>query len=153
MPEAILTKPGRLSDDEMTIMRGHATISHDVLRQVQFTDELNRIPEIVYQHHERIDGGGYPRGLSGSQISFEGRVLAVCDVFDALTCRRYYREPISQTEAFGYIQENAGTHFDPDVVEHFGRILKREGAVTEWHPEQADAVNAVAREAQLLGRL
>lgn len=151
VPEAILTKPGRLSGEEMAIMRGHATISYEVLRQVQFTDELNRIPEIVYQHHERIDGGGYPRGLSGSQIGFEGRVLAVCDVFDALTSQRHYREPASHAHAFGYIRDHAGTHFDPEVVAAFGRILRREGTLSEVHPVAGEAITAAVIDARMVG--
>lgn len=153
VPEAILTKPARLTDDEMSVMRGHATMSREILVNVEFTEELNRIPEIVYQHHERMDGGGYPRGLRGPDISFEGRVLAVCDVFDALTRRRYYREPITHSEAFAYIVDNKGTHFDPDVADAFGVILAREGGMTEWHPLQVAAGQEAAREAEAVGRL
>ncbi len=153
VPEHILTKPGRLTGEEMRIMRGHAAMSHEILSNVEFTDELTRIPEIVYQHHERMDGGGYPRGLRGDEISFEGRVLAVCDVFDALTQQRYYREPISHAEAFAYIADNGGTHFDPDVVEAFGRILQREGRISEWNPLLRADVAEVARAAELVGRL
>jgi putative nucleotidyltransferase with HDIG domain len=153
VPEAILTKPGRLSDDEMQVMRGHATISHEILANVQFTDELSRIPEIVYQHHERIDGRGYPRGLRGSEISFEGRVLAVCDVFDALTQRRYYREPISHAAALDYLADNKGTQFDPDAVDAFGVIVKSDGKATEWHPVDVSAAGEPAREEQKVARL
>lgn len=136
VPEAILTKPARLTEAEMAIMRNHATLSHEILVNVAFTEDLNRIPEIVYQHHERIDGGGYPRGLRGDEISLEGRVLAVCDVFDALTRRRYYREPIAHAEAFAYVRDNAGTHFDTDAADAFGRILERDGVMHEWHPTE-----------------
>lgn len=153
VPESILTKPARLSDDEMSIMRGHASMSRDILRNVQFTEELNRIPEIVYQHHERIDGGGYPRGLRGHEISFEGRLLAVCDVFDALSNRRYYREAISHADAFSYIKENRDTHFDTDIADAFGNILLREGAIVELHPTDVTTVTAMAREAEAQGQL
>lgn len=153
VPESILTKPARLSDDEMSIMRGHASMSRDILRNVQFTEELNRIPEIVYQHHERIDGGGYPRGLRGHEISFEGRLLAVCDVFDALSNRRYYREAISHADAFSYIKENRDTHFDTDIADAFGNILLREGAIVELHPTDVTTATAMAREAEAQGQL
>ena len=155
VPESILTKPGRLSDQEMEIMRGHATMSREILANVQFTQQLNRIPEIVYQHHERMDGGGYPLGLHGGEISFEGRVLAVCDVFDALTHQRYYREPISHAQAFAYIQDNKGTHFDEEVVAALGSILAQEGRISEWHPDELPTaeVEAVARAVALVGRI
>ncbi len=153
VPEAILTKPGRLSAHEMEIMRGHATMSREILAKVQFTEELARIPDIVYQHHERVDGHGYPRGLKADEISFEGRVLAVCDVFDALTKQRYYREPISHVQAFAYIQDNKGTHFDPDVVDALGAILKRDGEFSEWHPMGLDGVAEAALAIEAAGRL
>ncbi len=147
VPEAILTKPGPLSADEARLMRGHARMSREILANVAFTAELNRIPEIVYQHHERLDGSGYPRGLRGSEISLEGRVLAVCDVFDALTHQRYYRAPISHAEALAYIAHQTGTHFDPDVVGALSAILGREGRLGEWHlgppevPEEAPGLD------------
>ena len=152
VPEAILTKPGRLSDEEMRVMREHASMSHGILANVQFTEDLNRIPDIVYQHHERIDGRGYPRGLRGSEICFEGRVLAVCDVFDALTQRRYYRDPITHAAAFAYIADNSGTQFDPDVVDALGVILRSDGKATEWHPVNESAAAEAAREEQRIGQ-
>jgi HD-GYP domain-containing protein (c-di-GMP phosphodiesterase class II) len=153
VPEAILTKPARLSDEEMGIMREHASMSRGILANVQFTDELTRIPEIVYQHHERMDGRGYPRGLRGSEISFEGRILAVCDVFDALTQRRYYREPISHAEAFDYIADNRGTQFDPDVVDALRAILRRDGKATESHPVHVPTAGESPPEEQKIEQL
>lgn len=153
VPEAILTKPARLTDDEMQVMRGHPGMSREILLNVQFTEDLHRIPEIVYQHHERIDGGGYPRGLSGPDLCFEGRLLAVCDVFDALTARRYYREPITQAEAFAYIHDNSGTHFDPDVVAAFGTVLRRDGQFTEVTPADAVAAEEAVQAARAAGRM
>ncbi len=152
VPEAILTKPGRLTSREMEIMRGHATMSREILANVQFTEDLTRIPDIVYQHHERVDGQGYPRGLKGDEISFEGRVLAVCDVFDALTKQRYYRQPISHAQAFAYIVDNKGTHFDPDVVDALGVILKRDGQLGEWHPMELGAAAEAVRTLEAAGR-
>jgi putative nucleotidyltransferase with HDIG domain len=153
VPEAILTKPARLTDPEMSLMREHATMSREILLNVQFTEDLIRIPDIVYQHHVRIDGGGYPRGLRGDEISFEGRVLAVCDVFDALTQRRYYREPITHEDAFTYIRDNRGTHFDAEVADAFGRILTRDGTIAGWHPQGISSDLGAALEAELVGRL
>lgn len=152
VPEAILTKPGSLTAEEMLSMRGHATLSREILANVQFTRELNRIPDIVFQHHERMDGEGYPRGLRGEEIALESRILAVCDVFDALTARRYYRDPASAADAFAYIESNTGNQFDGEIVAAFGSALAPmiAGAMEAPNP----ALGAVAaRDAALVGRI
>jgi putative two-component system response regulator len=101
---------------------------------VQDDATLAMAKDIVYTHHERWDGNGYPRGLTGEQIPIAGRVIALVDVYDAMTTRRLYREPLSHEQAVELIVSAKGTHFDPAVVEAFTRVaalvrdLSREAA-------------------------
>jgi two-component system response regulator RpfG len=116
IPDAILLKPGRLSDEEFAIMRRHPHIGHEILRdsQSRFV-QLGAI--IALRHHERWDGSGYPDGLKGEDIPQAARIVAVADVFDALTSERPYKRAWSADEAFDYIQANRGTLFDPACVD------------------------------------
>ncbi len=118
IPESILLKPGKLDDNEMEIMREHTTIGARILSGS--SSELIQGGEIIaFTHHEKWDGGGYPRGLKGSQIHQWGRICAVADVFDALTSVRPYKIAFSNEKAFEIIEEGVGTHFDPEVAEVF----------------------------------
>ena len=125
IPDHILNKPGALTADEMTQMRTHPVLGRDVIlkaeRQVGVRDDatLAMAKDIVYTHHERWDGSGYPQGLRGTAIPIEGRVLAVVDVYDALVARSLYHACRSHDEAVTFISEGRGTHFDPDVVDAF----------------------------------
>ena len=125
IPDHILNKPGALTAEELTLMRHHPALGRDVIvtaeRQVGVRDDaiLSMAKDIVYTHHERWDGSGYPLGLRGAAIPTEGRVLAIVDVYDALVTRALYRAPMSHADAVGFITGNRGTHFDPDVVDAF----------------------------------
>ena len=125
IPDQILNKPGLLTPDEMAQMRTHPVLGRDVIlkaeRQVGVRDDatLAMAKDIVYTHHERWDGSGYPQGLQGTAIPIEGRVLAVVDVYDALVARSLYRARRSHEEAVSFIADGRGTHFDPDVVDAF----------------------------------
>ena len=125
IPDHILNKPGALTPEEMAQMRTHPTLGHDVIvkaeRQVGVRDDviLSMAKDIVYTHHERWDGTGYPQGLQGVAIPIEGRVLAVVDVYDALVSRALYRAPMSHEQAVDFITKGRGTHFDPDVADAF----------------------------------
>jgi putative two-component system response regulator len=116
--DGILLKPGPLSDDERRAMQGHAAIGHDILAGSQL-ELLDLAARIAWTHHERVDGTGYPRGLFGTQIPLEGRIVAVVDVYDALTSHRPYRSAMSHDEALTLLAAGRDTQFDPIVLDAF----------------------------------
>lgn len=118
IPDSILKAPRRLNRDEMTIMRTHAEIGHKILAQSD-TPLFNLAAEIALCHHEKWDGSGYPQSLTGEAIPQSARIVAIADVFDALTMKRPYKKAWSDADAFDYIAEQAGTHFDPELVCRF----------------------------------
>ncbi len=119
IPDAVLLKPDKLTEEEWQIVRKHPQYAHDILVNIPY---LRPAIDIPYCHHEKWDGSGYPRGLKAEQIPFAARIFAVVDVFDALTSHRPYRAPLPKEQALEYIREQAGKHFDPQVVDAF---LKR----------------------------
>ena len=119
IPDRVLLKPGRLTDTEWDEMRRHPQIGYWILRGIE---GLKPAAEIVLAHHERYDGRGYPRQLSGEDIPLGARIFSVMDTFDAITSDRPYRGGRSYPEALGEIEAGAGGQFDPRVVEHFRRI-------------------------------
>ena len=119
IPDNVLLKPGRLSEEEWVVMRNHPDVGARMLRKIEF---LRGPSEIVLSHHERYDGEGYPRKLRGAQIPLGARLFAVIDVYDALTTDRAYHTARSHTDALGKIQEESDTHFDPAVVAAFATI-------------------------------
>jgi PAS domain S-box-containing protein/putative nucleotidyltransferase with HDIG domain len=116
VPDHILLKPEALTDEEWDIMRRHPRYAFEMLLPITF---LHPALDIPYCHHEKLDGTGYPRGLKDEEIPFIARVFAVVDVWDALLSDRPYRPAWTKEKARGYIRENNGTHFDPQVVEMF----------------------------------
>jgi HD-GYP domain-containing protein (c-di-GMP phosphodiesterase class II) len=114
IPGEILNKPGRLSETELTLVRTHAQAGYDILSRIDFPWP---IAEIVLQHHERLDGSGYPRGLKDGEISAEARVLGVADVVEAMVSHRPHRSAFSEAEAIAEIQAHRGRLYDPDVVD------------------------------------
>ena len=114
IPEGILQKPAPLSDEEFRTMRRHSDIGADLLLSV--SPELRAIAEGIRAHHERWDGTGYPRGLAGEHIPLVGRIVSVVDVFEALTCKRPYREPRPVSEVLAFVRDRAGVWFDPSLV-------------------------------------
>ena len=136
VPDSILIKPGKLTDEEMSIMREHVNIGARILEHG--SSELIRIAaSIASTHHERWDGKGYPRGLSGTAIPLEGRIIAVADVFDALCSERPYKPAWPLSDASAEIVRCAGTHFDPACVTAFQ---------LKW-PEISDLMNTVINKA------
>ncbi len=116
--DSILQKPGALSKDEWDIMKSHTTIGAEII--ASGTSEILQLAGIVaIQHHEKWDGSGYPNGLRGSKININARIVAVADVFDALTSKRPYKEAWDTNRAIETIKEEAGHHFDPEVVNSF----------------------------------
>jgi CHASE2 domain-containing sensor protein len=118
VPDAILTKPGKLTEDEWVVMRRHTTAGADMLAGSR-APIMRMAEEIALTHHERWDGGGYPQGLAGEAIPLVGRICAVCDVFDALLSRRPYKEPWPLADALAELRRERGSHFDPAVVDAF----------------------------------
>jgi PAS domain S-box-containing protein len=116
VPDAILLKPGRLTPEEFAVVKLHPGNAYDMLKGIHYLRPALAIP---HYHHERWDGGGYPEGLSGEAIPLEARIFAVVDVYDALTSDRPYRAAWSPMAALAHIEEGAGAHFDPHVVEAF----------------------------------
>jgi putative nucleotidyltransferase with HDIG domain len=124
VPDGILRKPGRLTPDEQVLMRQHPRLGYQILQGVPF---LGGALNIIYYHHERYDGTGYPDGLAGEEIPLGARIFAVVDAYDAMTSHRSYRTPISYEGALMELQHCAGSQFDPGVVEAFHRIVRASG--------------------------
>ncbi len=129
IPDAILLKPGKLTDDEFTIMKTHAALGRTALVKAldgeatgASIDFLRYAMEIAVGHHEKWDGSGYPAGLKGDAIPLSARLMAVADVYDALISRRVYKPPFPHEKAVSMIAAGKGGHFDPDIVEAFLRI-------------------------------
>ena len=124
VPDHILLKPGRLTADEFGVVQSHAAVGGRILSGARF-EVLRAAEEIARTHHERWDGTGYPAGLSGESIPLHGRIVAVADVFDALTHDRPYKAAWPPARALAEVQAQAGRQFDPAVVAAFARCLPR----------------------------
>lgn len=134
IPSEILNKPGKLDADERTVIEQHPVIGYEMCKYIGFmTEELS----VIRHHHEKWDGTGYPDKLRGTEISLLARILAIADVYDALTSRRSYREPWPQERALQVIIEGSGTHFDPECVSAFVRLCNKGELVV---PEDRGAV-------------
>lgn len=120
VPDAILLKPQKLSDEEWLIMRKHPQFAFEMLLPIEY---LTPALDIPYCHHEKWDGTGYPRGLKGEQIPLAARIFAVIDVWDALRSDRPYRKAWPEEKVQNYIREQSGKHFDPGVVDKFIHLL------------------------------
>jgi putative two-component system response regulator len=129
IPDSILLWPGRLEPAQVEVMRTHTLIGGDLLGGSGF-ELLDRAAEIALTHHERWDGKGYPHGLAGENIPLFGRIVEVADTFDALTHQRPYKQAWAVKDAWTEIEGDAGTHFDPTVVEAFERVLSALGLRT-----------------------
>jgi putative two-component system response regulator len=134
IPDYILLKPGKFEPHEWEIMKTHAEIGADILSGDE-TELLTMAREIAYTHHEKWDGSGYPRGLSGNNIPLVGRIVAIADVFDALTSERPYKKAWPVEDAINYIKEQKGKHFDPVLVDYFLSILPAVLEIKEKYAE------------------
>ena len=121
-PDHILLKPGRLTAEELFVMRQHSRIGHDIL-QGSSSPMIQMAAEIALTHHEKFDGSGYPDGTVGEAIPISGRIVAVADVFDALTSPRPYKKAWVLERAFDFIKTGSGSHFDPACVDAFFAAL------------------------------
>ena len=143
IPDAILLKPGKLTPDEYEVMKRHAAIGaatlNEVLQSYPEAAFLEMARDIAATHHERYDGRGYPRGLAGEQIPWAGRIMALADVYDAITSRRVYKAAQSHEHACGVIRSESGKQFGPRVVQAF---LDREAEILEVQKHFREAEDA-----------
>ena len=127
--DIILNKPGKLSEEEFKIMKTHALEGTKIIEQMENNADgesfLHNAKLVITYHHERWDGTGYPYGLNGTDIPLLGRIMAVVDVYDALTTERPYKRKFSSEEAYNIITLESGTHFDPKIVDTFVEIKER----------------------------
>jgi HD-GYP domain-containing protein (c-di-GMP phosphodiesterase class II) len=129
--DAILKKPGKLTNVEYDEIKTHAAKTKQILDKIEFQGIYGDVPDVASSHHEKFDGTGYPEGLKGTDIPLGARILAVADVFEAVTARRHYRSAMRLSDAFELLQRDRGKHFDPDVLDAFVRFYEREGQVLD----------------------
>jgi HD-GYP domain-containing protein (c-di-GMP phosphodiesterase class II) len=122
IPEEILNKEGKLTPYEIDIMRQHPALGASIIKDIPFGD---RVLDGVLHHHERLDGKGYPLGISGDDIGIQARIIAVCDVWDALTSNRSYRDALPHHAALKIMEEGRGTQFDSIILDHFLHIISK----------------------------
>ncbi|WP_372871196.1 HD domain-containing phosphohydrolase [Shewanella sp.] len=133
-PDAVLKKPAKLDADEWEIMQQHAGIGAEIIGE--HSDPLLQMSRrIALTHHEKWDGSGYPNGLKGEEIPLEGRIVAIADVFDALTSIRPYKKAWTVEDTMALLESEAGKQFDPALVEHFKAILPEVVAIRDQHIE------------------
>ena len=128
IPDHILNKPEKLDADEWQLMKEHPVAGGRILQKISHL--LDALPYILY-HHERWDGSGYPEGLAGRDIPVGARILALADVYDALSTARPYHPPMQRDKVFKFIQSQVGQHFDPDMVSIFIRVIEKRSRVAD----------------------
>ncbi len=134
IPDSILLKPGQLDPDEWEIMKTHVDIGAEILSD--HPSEIIRLARtIAWTHHEKWDGEGYPKNLKGTDIPIEGRIAAICDVFDALTSHRPYKEPWPVDKAMEFMEEKSGIFFDPDLIGLFIEIKHEIFGIRDKYPD------------------
>jgi len=151
IPDSVLLKPARLTTEEFEVMKSHASIGADTLdaalREYPGATFLQMARDIAATHHERFDGTGYPSGLRGDAIPLCGRVVALADVYDALTSKRVYKDAFAADHARTIITGESGSHFDPEVVEAFMECEAEFLAVREEFNEDSNPAAAIRQEA------
>jgi len=123
IPDAVLNKPGRFNDEERKTMDTHAQLGYDMLKN-SHRELLQLAATVAYEHHEKWDGSGYPRGLQGEDIHIAGRITAIADVFDALGSHRVYKKAWDDDRIFNLFKEEKGKHFDPKLIDIFFNNLE-----------------------------
>ncbi len=124
VPAEILNRPGKLTAPELEIIKSHPQVGYDIVKDVKFPWPVK---EMILQHHERLDGSGYPQGLKGDAIIFEARILAVADVVEAMSSHRPYRAGLGLAAALAQVRQEAGTRLDPQVVDACERVFREQG--------------------------
>jgi len=117
--DSVLQKEGKLTDEEYQHIQEHVVITHNILEKIHMSDEFKMVTEIACSHHEKYDGSGYYRKLKGEEIPLGGRILAVSDVFDAITSKRHYRDKMPIVKVISILLKDSGTHFDKQIVDCF----------------------------------
>lgn len=140
IPDHILLKPGKLTTEEFAIMKQHANLGFQILTGSQ-SATLQMGAEIALSHHEKFDGSGYPQGLIGDQIPLVARIVAVADVFDALTSERPYKVAWELERALDFLREGRGQHFDPACIDAFMSALPEILEIRERYKEDGDTAN------------
>ncbi len=135
IPDKVLLKPGKLEGEEWTKMQTHVEVGASILSGSD-SKLMQLAEEIARTHHEKYDGTGYPNGLKGEEISIEGRIVPICDVFDALTSVRPYKKAWTVEDAVELLKKEKGKHFDPDLVDKFVSILPEILEIRERYPEK-----------------
>ena len=141
IPDQILNKPGKLTNEEFNLIKQHTTIGQDILKDITI---IPHIDEVTRSHHEHYDGTGYPDGLKGNEIPIQARVIALADSYDAMNSRRIYRNALSHGRIYHEIQMNAGTQFDPDITKVFLKLMDNGSLYNLEHeilPTQEDTIN------------
>ena len=127
--DSILNKPGRLTPEEFDVIKTHtiegAKIIEQTLRNIENNDYIETAEQMALYHHEKWNGTGYPMGLAGEQIPLCARIMAVVDVFDALTSKRVYKDAFSVDKAIDILKESSGSHFEPELVDEFIKIRSK----------------------------
>ncbi|KAF0204991.1 MAG: response regulator containing a CheY-like receiver domain and an HD-GYP [Gallionellaceae bacterium] len=147
IPDHILLKPGKLTEDEFDVMKSHSTIGAKIIGE-QDAEILQMAREIALTHHEKWNGKGYPNGLSGSDIPLLGRIVAIVDVFDALTCVRPYKTAWPVEKALELISREAGQHFDPELVKLFFSLEADIRRVAIEYGEAVDVIKPAENDKQ-----
>lgn len=160
IPDDILLKPGRLTDDEFVMMKQHAKFGHDALssalKKAPGISFLSIAKDIAYSHHEKWDGTGYPRGLKGEKIPLVGRMMAVADVYDALISKRVYKPPFPHAKAVDILKKDSGTHFDPVVTGAFLEIEEKMRSIAikyADHKEEIDVLTQGLEDLRIIKRI
>ncbi len=125
IPDSILKKEGPLTNYEYEEIKSHVDKTQKIIEQIEFDKKYQGIVEVITYHHEKIDGSGYPKGLTGDQIPIGAKILAVADFFDAITSHRHYRNALPLDEAFSLLIEKRGVHYDEEIVDSFIRFYKK----------------------------
>ena len=138
IPDSILNKPGKLTPEEFNLMKTHTSIGHRLL-QASDKEMFHAAAEIALSHHERWDGQGYPQGLKGTGIPLAARIVAVADVFDALSMDRVYRKAWPEKDVWAYIHDGSGTAFDPEIVRLFEQARDEVTSIKQRYIEAEDS--------------
>ena len=162
IPDRILLKPGALTPAEYEIIKSHPTLAREAIERAELTlgctaPLLQTVKELVYSHHEKWDGSGYPQGLSENKIPLSARLMAIADVYDALISQRVYRAGLPHDQAVGLIFQGRASHFDPDMVDVFVEIqdefraiaLRFSDTETDMQRKITYMANAIAEDVHL----